>query len=102
MPTTAAVTRSESPAAGSLPTASRSTTSSRPRACLADLGFNAGGLVQGHIYGILDPAQDYAIKTVTPNISSLVQVRGSEVTIWGVPGDPAHDKFRWYTKTAGK
>ena len=69
-----------------------------PRGQVADLAFNAGGLVQGHIYPTPDPAQEYAIKSVTANISSLVQVRGTEVTIWGVPGDPAHDRFRWYTK----
>jgi len=66
-----------------------------PKGTPADFGFNAGGLVQAHIYFKLDPAQNYAIKSVTPNISSLVGVRGSEVTIWGVPGDPAHDPFRY-------
>ena len=69
-----------------------------PKGVPADFGFNAGGLVQSHIYPILDPAQSYAIKTVTPNISNLVQIRGSEVTFWGVPGDPAHDRFRWYSE----
>lgn len=69
-----------------------------PKGTPIDLAFNAGGLVQGHVYASLDPAQGYAIKTVTPNVSSLVQVRGAEVTIWGVPGDPAHDRFRWYSK----
>ena len=66
-----------------------------PKGALADFGFTAGGLVQAHIYPVLDSAQNYAIKAVTPNISSLAQPRGSEVTIWGVPGDPAHDKFRY-------
>lgn len=69
-----------------------------PKGVPADIAFNAGGFVQGHIYGIPDPAQNYAIKSQTPNISSIVQARGAEVTLWGVPGDPAHDKFRWYTK----
>lgn len=69
-----------------------------PKGVPADIAFNAGGFVQGHIYGIPDPAQNYAIKSLTANISSIVQARGAEVTLWGVPGDPAHDKFRWYTK----
>jgi hypothetical protein len=74
-----------------------------PRGQVADFGFNAGEFVRAHIYGTPDPAQDYAIKSVTPNISSLVSIRGSEVTFWGVPGDPAHDKFRFYPKeTEGK
>ena len=67
-----------------------------PRGALADLGFSAGAFVQAHIYPTLDAAHHYAIKSVTPNVSSLVQVRGSEVTIWGVPGDSSHDKFRYY------
>ncbi len=74
-----------------------------PKGQVADLGFNAGEFVRAHIYGTPDPAQDYAIKSTTPNISSLVSIRGSEVTIWGVPGDPAHDKFRFYPEeTEGK
>jgi hypothetical protein len=69
-----------------------------PKGTPVDLGFNAGGLVQAHIYATLNPAHNYAITAVTPNISSLVQVRGSEVTLWGVPGDPAHDRFRYYPR----
>jgi hypothetical protein len=69
-----------------------------PKGEPADLAFNAAGFVQAHIYPNLDPAQNYAIKALTPNISTLLQVRGSEVTIWGVPGDPSHDKFRYYNK----
>jgi hypothetical protein len=67
-----------------------------PKGVPADIAFNAGGLVQGHIYGTPDPGQNYAIKSVTPNISSILQARGARVTLWGVPADPAHDKFRWY------
>ena len=59
-----------------------------PKGVPADFGFNAT-LVPGHIYSMLDPAQNYAITVVSPNISNLVTVRGVEVTVWGVPGDPA-------------
>ncbi len=69
-----------------------------PKGTLVDLGFNAGGLAQAHVYATLDPSNNYTIKSVTPNVSSLVQVRGAEVTIWGVPGDPSHDRFRFYPK----
>ena len=69
-----------------------------PKGTPVDLAFTAGGLVQGHIYATLDPAQSYAIKSVSPNISSFLNVRGTTVTIWGVPGDPAHDKLRFYTE----
>jgi hypothetical protein len=67
-----------------------------PQGFPADFAFNAGELVQGHIFFTLDPSHDYAIKSLTPNISSFLGARGAEVTIWGVPGDPAHDKFRFY------
>jgi hypothetical protein len=73
-----------------------------PKGVPADFGFNAQGLVQGHIYPNVDPAQDYAIKTLVPNITNLRPILGSEATFWGVPGDPAHDKFRAYpTETEG-
>ena len=72
-----------------------------PKGTPVDLAFNAGGLVQAHIYATLDPAQNYAIKSVTPNISNLVTIRGAEVTLWGVPGDPAHDKFRYVSGPLG-
>jgi hypothetical protein len=68
-----------------------------PKGTLADFAFNAGGLIQGHVFGTLDPDRHYAVKAVTPNISNAFAVRGAEVTIWGVPGDPAHDRFRFYS-----
>lgn len=67
-----------------------------PKGVLADFGFAAGNFVLGHIYPKLDPAQNYAIKTLTPDVSSAVSLRGAQVTFWGVPGDPAHDTFRYY------
>jgi hypothetical protein len=69
-----------------------------PKGVPADFGFTAQGLVQGHIYPNVDPAQDYAIKSLVPNIGNLTPITGSEATFWGVPGDPAHDKFRFYPK----
>lgn len=68
-----------------------------PKGTLADLAFSAqGGLVVSHIYATIGPAPDYAINTVAPNASTAAPVNGAEVTIWGVPGDPAHNKFRYF------
>jgi hypothetical protein len=69
-----------------------------PKGTPADFGFQAGTFVQGHIYAQLDPAQNYAITTVTPDITTFVTARSAQVTFWGVPPDPAHDKFRYYSK----
>jgi hypothetical protein len=72
-----------------------------PRGVPADFAFNAEG-VQGHIYPVLDPAQNYAIKAVTPNIGAplLYKARSAEVTFWGVPGDAAHDRYRRHQENA--
>ncbi len=73
-----------------------------PKGTPVDFGFQAGTFIQGHIYAHLDPTLGgYAIKTVSPDISSLVTVRNAQVTFWGVPADPAHDKFRYYPKVQG-
>ncbi len=49
-----------------------------PRGVPADLGFNILGAVQGHIYSVLDPAQNYAIKSVVPDISAAGPVQGAK------------------------
>ncbi len=67
-----------------------------PHGQVADFAFNAGGFVQAHIYPTLDPAQNYAVKSVAPDISNLLIVRGAETRFWGVPADPAHDRFRYF------
>jgi hypothetical protein len=72
-----------------------------PRGQVADLAFNASGFVQAHIYPTLDPAQNYAVKTVSPDISDLLVIRGIETKIWGVPADPAHDRFRYVSGVFG-
>ncbi len=72
-----------------------------PHGQVADFAFNAGGLVQAHIYPTLDPAQNYAVKTVSPDISNLLVPRGAEVTLWGVPADPTHDRFRYLSGPFG-
>lgn len=67
-----------------------------PKGVPADFGFNVGGFVQGHIYPNLDAARDYAIRSLTPDISDALAVRSAQVTFWGVPGDPSHDSLRVY------
>ncbi len=67
-----------------------------PKGTLSDLAFNIAGATQAHIFATLDPAHDYAIKTVSPNIAAFAPLDGAQVTVWGVPADPAHDRLRYY------
>jgi len=72
-----------------------------PRGQAADFAFNATDFIRAHIYPTLDPAQNYAIKTISPDISTFVPIRAAEVTFWGVPADPVHDRFRYFTGGTG-
>jgi hypothetical protein len=72
-----------------------------PKGTPVDLAFDVAGVVQAHIYATLDPSRNYAIKAMTPNISETFTVRETEVTVWGVPADPAHDKFRFFPEEPG-
>ncbi len=67
-----------------------------PKGVPADFGFHVA-LAEGHIYPRLDPAQGYSIKAEVPYTSDLAPVRHAKFTMWGVPGDPAHDEFRYKT-----
>jgi hypothetical protein len=60
----------------------------------ADFGYKIAGFAVGHIFASLDPAQDYAIKATSPFITDVLAVRGVQVKMWGVPGDPRHDAVR--------
>jgi len=65
-----------------------------PKGVAADFGFKIGQIYVGHIYITLDPSHDYAIKATSPYITDLEIVRGVQLTLWGVPGDSAHNRFR--------
>ncbi len=64
-----------------------------PLGVAADFGISVGP-VQVHIYPSLDAENDYAIKASIPNITTLNTLRTQRFTMWGVPGDPAHDHLR--------
>ena len=70
-----------------------------PKGRLADFGFSVGGLTQGHIYPQLDPSRNYAITALVPYVSSVFNITGAEITLWGVPADPAHDSLRYLSQT---
>jgi len=59
----------------------------------ARLGITAGGapvLIDTEV----DPNDDYRIIAIVRNATQLVQLLSSTVTVWGTPGDPAHNGQR--------
>ena len=64
-----------------------------PRGTITDLAFGPLG-APVHIKASLDPANQYAIQTNTPNINETVPVMSTKITIWGKPFDSAHDAER--------
>jgi hypothetical protein len=64
-----------------------------PKGSVTDLGFVLAGKVL-HIKVSLDPANNYAIRTVTPDINETVRVMNTRVTVWGIPGDSTHEQER--------
>lgn len=64
-----------------------------PRGVVSDLGL-APLSAPTHIKASLDPTNHYAIQTTTPNINETVPVFATKVSIWGVPGEKAHDSER--------
>jgi len=64
-----------------------------PKGSVTDLGFVLAGKVL-HIKASLDPAKNYAIRTVTPDINETLRPYNTRVTVWGVPGDSSHDTER--------
>jgi hypothetical protein len=62
----------------------------------ARLGLTAGG-ASVVIDTEVDPENEYRIIGVVRNATQLAQILSSTVTIWGTPGDPAHDGQRgWF------
>jgi hypothetical protein len=59
----------------------------------ARLGLTAGGATVV-IDTEVDPDNEYRIRGIVRNATQLVQILSTTVTIWGTPGDPAHNGQR--------
>jgi len=59
----------------------------------AEFGFVFLGATT-HLLASVREAGDYGVNVITPEISESLPVVGTKVTLWGVPGDPAHDAVR--------
>jgi hypothetical protein len=66
---------------------------SHPRGVVSDLAFVPLG-APVHIKATLDPTNQYAIQTTTPNVNEALPAYTANVTIWGVPSDSSHDSER--------
>jgi uncharacterized repeat protein (TIGR01451 family) len=64
-----------------------------PTGSVTDLGFTLGGKVV-HIKVTLDAANNYSIRTTSPDINETLRPFNLRITIWGIPGDPSHEAAR--------
>ena len=68
-----------------------------PLGSITDLAFLLNGKTV-HIKASLDPANNYAIRTITPDINETLRVINTQITIWGVPGDV---RMMWHVGSDG-
>jgi hypothetical protein len=66
----------------------------------ANFGFNVQG-VPTIIDGSVRTGGDYGLRASVRNISQVLPLAQSVVTLWGIPADPAHDRERGYPATDG-
>jgi len=59
----------------------------------AQLAFNVAGVLV-RIRPHLDPSRNYAVVAEVSNASQSVPIDGAKISLWGVPGDSAHDAQR--------
>ncbi len=62
----------------------------------ARFGFFAGE-VPTYLDTSVRTGGDYGVTVTVPNITELIGFMSSQVTFWGVPGDPRHDPERGWT-----
>ena len=60
----------------------------------ARFGFEVLGLVPVVIDTSVSPSHDYGVTATVKNASQLTGLLSSQVTFWGVPGDPRHSESR--------
>jgi hypothetical protein len=65
----------------------------RPADLPGMFAFNFAGAITRIDAGVR--GGDYRVTATVPAVSQAVRVEGSQVTLWGVPGDPSHDSDRF-------
>ena len=67
----------------------------------ARLGFEVAGIVPIVLDTAVRSGRDYGVDVRLTNATQSAGVLSSQVTIWGVPGDPSHDNARGWECVAG-
>jgi hypothetical protein len=60
----------------------------------ARFGFDPLGIVPIAVTTSVDPSDDYDVIATVKNATQLAGLLSSQVTFWGVPGDPRHNQSR--------
>ncbi|HJX33509.1 MAG TPA: hypothetical protein VJ257_04865 [Solirubrobacterales bacterium] len=60
----------------------------------ARFGFKAEGVVAAYLDPSVRSGSDYGLTISSTNITQASSLLGVQLTLWGVPGDPAHDASR--------
>ena len=66
----------------------------------AELAFEAGGGLPVPVTVKLRSDGDYGISAEVRNVSTLMNIPGAVLTLWGVPASPAHDAERFLREDA--
>jgi hypothetical protein len=67
----------------------------------ARFGFEVAGVVPVVIDTSVRSGQDYGVNVSVRNATQTAGLLSSQVTLWGVPGDPRHDNARGWECVAG-
>jgi hypothetical protein len=65
-----------------------------PQGVAAEFGFLVAKVTPVLLETSVRTGGDYGLTTTVPNVNQSVVIRGSKVTIWGVPASPKHDLIR--------
>ena len=67
----------------------------------ARFGFEVGGILPGVIDTAVRTGGDYGVDVTVKNTTETAGVLFSQISLWGVPSDPAHDESRGWECVAG-
>ncbi len=72
-----------------------------PPGAPAELAFGVAGIDAVPVTIQVRSDSDYGITAEVRNVSEIIQIDGSQLTLWGVPANPAHNGERFASGSAG-